>query len=134
MKKLFLTFIASVALLTAANAQNVTAKNVPLRNNYIPKVSGATQVTNSAFYESTRGNLKSSTDTVVVKSILKVTPTSTVTTAPALSVTNDSGTEKFKVTNAGAIYTGTLQGVSTSSFVAGSNTITVTNGIITSVQ
>ena len=133
MKKIILSLIAIVSV-SVSFAQNVTAKNVPLNNNYIPKISGAQQITNSSFYEVTRGRLNSTKDSLTILGVFKAMPTSTLTTGASILGVSNTGNQLFRVNNSGAIYTGTLQGVTTSSFAAGSKTITVTNGIITNVQ
>lgn len=122
MKKLLL--ILTVFAAFTVNAQ-ISFNNV-LTTGYYPKAIGNTKIGNSRSYES--GNLLYTPST-------NVRSTSTFTNTPSFQVSDSlNNTTLFKVLNSGAIYSGTIQGVSTSTFVAGSNTITVTNGLITRVQ
>lgn len=127
----------------SANAQ-ISFDNVGTKNTF-PKYIGQTKIGNSTVTEGTDSTIYSTYNaigtatrttgsalTVSGQSVLKAVSTSS--TSYSLKAQNSAGTNLFQVRGDGAIYTGTLQGVSTSSFVAGSNTITVTNGIITNIQ
>lgn len=59
---------------------------------------------------------------------------STGTATSILNLMSSDSVQKFKVRDDGAIFTGTYQAVSSSTFVAGSNTITVRNGLITNIE
>lgn len=135
MKKIGLLIIAILSINFAfAQGAKVTAKNVPMTLNAIPKVSASSQITNSSFSEATRGRLQSTNDSVTILGVVKAMPTSTLTTGAVILGVNNTGTQLFRVNNSGAIYTGTTAATSGTFATAGTVTITVVNGLITNIQ
>lgn len=143
MKKIIYSIFATLLISISANAQ-ISFDNVGTKNTF-PKYIGQTKIGNSTVTEGADSTVYSTynaigTATRTAGSALTVNGTSvlkavtTNSTSYSLIAENSAGNSLLRVRGDGAIYTGTLQGVSTSTFVAGSNTITVTNGIITNVQ
>lgn len=131
MKKILLLF-ATLVLSISAKSQ-ISFDNVGTAG-YFPYYVGATKIGNSSYKENSTQYITSSIDSVKLYGVTKLKAKSSSSSVPLFLLHSSDATQLFSIRNNGAIYTGTLQGVSTSSFVAGSNTITVTNGLITNVQ
>lgn len=145
MEKIIYSIFATLLISISANAQ-ISFDDVGTKNT-VPKYIGQTKIGNSVITENTSGQVvvpylavgTSSVDALYVyksvgQNLFKAYDNGGESSTTVIKAEDKDGVQKFKLMSDGAIYTGTLQGVSTSTFVAGSNTITVTNGIITNVQ
>ena len=131
MKKI--TLILAMFVFSISAKSQISFNNIGTAGTF-PYYIGATKIGNSSYKETSNQYLSSSLDSVKTFGVLKIKSKAATAGGAVLFLHSSDATQLFRINNNGAIYTGTVQAVETSSFVAGSNTITVTNGLITNVQ